>query len=72
MLIPLLNDPEEVHSCTYNMLYNIIDTTMRKSMQLNIHYCLGQSSLHKDCALFYVALVYTFLGKKLQMQIHIQ
>ena len=26
MLVPLLNDLEEVHSCTYNMLYNIIDT----------------------------------------------
>ena len=38
MLVPLLNDPEEVHSCTYNMLYNIIDTIslMHKSMQLNI------------------------------------
>ena len=31
-----LNDPEEVHSCTYNMLYNIIDPLMHKSMRLNI------------------------------------
>ena len=23
---PLVNDPEEVHSCTYNMLHNVVDT----------------------------------------------